>query len=110
MFTVFKTIKFEYNSFSNYYKLTIPICFHKRTITTFEIRFGNWRFVNWWGHQLSIILHTANRLLLFKKRTFVLMCCYNGSVIVGINNDFKKNSLVYFILFIKNNFVFFNII
>jgi hypothetical protein len=68
MFTVFKTTKVEYNSFSNYYKLTIPISFRKRTITTFEIRFGNWRFAICWGQQVSIILHTANRLLLFKKK------------------------------------------
>jgi hypothetical protein len=68
MFTIFKTIKFEYNSFSNYYQLTIPICFDKRTITTFEIRFGIWRFAICWGQQVSIILHTANRLLLFKQK------------------------------------------
>ena len=55
MFTVFKTTKFEYNSFRNYYQLTIQICFHKRTKTTFEIRFGIWRFAICWGHQLRII-------------------------------------------------------
>lgn len=61
MFTVFKTTKFEYNSFSNYYQLTIQISFHKRTITTFEINlgFGGLQFVG--GNKLvsSYIQQTA---------------------------------------------------
>ena len=68
MFTVFKTIKLEYNSFSNYYKLLFQFLFIKEQLL-YKIRFGDLEGLQiCCGQQVCIILHTANRLLLFKMK------------------------------------------